>query len=320
MTGRSDDPTVHRSSVHAPVMPKRRRVSDAAFGGLGRSIRLAQAFRVEQTDPDFFYATQAADAVAQAARYLPLADRLVLDVGGGGGYFTQAFNAAGARAILIEPLAGRDPVESGVGNGLPRCAPTDHSRLSGGPATDGEVRARHAQAIRPGRLAPGCTIAGDGYELPVAAGVADLVFSSNVLEHVPDVAAIMSELVRVTRPGGLIYISFTTWYSPWGGHETAPWHYLGGERAARRYQRRTGRPPGNLFGQSLFARHAGPTLRDLRARRDVTIVDALPRYYPDWLRWLVMVPIIREFAAWNLLVILRRNPPGAEAVETPISR
>lgn len=267
-------------------------LQDAAFGGLGRSIRLMQAFRVEQTDPDFFYTAQAADTVAQAAKYSPLAGRLVLDVGGGGGYFTQAFNAAGARAVLIEPFAARAASgEDGHGS-----------------SADGDVRARHAEAVRPGRLAPGWTIAGDGYHLPIADGSAELVVSSNVLEHVPDTDRMVGELARVTRPGGLVYLSFTTWYSLWGGHETAPWHFLGGEWAARRYQRRTGRPPGNRFGESLFARHAGATLRHLRARPDVTVVDALPRYHPDWLRWLVKVPVVREFAVWNLLVILRRNP------------
>ena len=245
-----------------------------------RSIHLVRAFRLEQSDPDYFYSTQAADAVAQAARYVPVTGRLVVDVGGGGGYFTRAFNDAGARAVLVEPLAG-------------------HAQ---------QANSAHAQAIRPGRLAPGCTIAGDGYHLPLAGGVADLVFSSNVLEHVADSGAMVNELIRVARPGGLIYLSFTLWYSPWGGHETAPWHYLGGERAARRYERETGRPPGNRFGESLFARHAGAVLRDLRAEPDAEIVDALPRYYPDWMKWLVKVPVIREVTVWNLLVILRRNP------------
>ena len=48
----------------------------------------------------------------------------------------------------------------------------------------------------------------------------------------------IDEMVRVTRPGGTVFVSFTPWWSPWGGHETAPWHYLGGEYARRRY-----RPP-----------------------------------------------------------------------------
>ena len=74
---------------------------------------------------------------------------------------------------------------------------------------------------------------------------------------------------------------------PWGGHETAPWHYLGGRRAARHYEKRHGRPPSNLFGSSLFACHVGPTLRLARSHPDVDIVDAMPRYYPDWMRWII---------------------------------
>ena len=42
-------------------------------------------------------------------------------------------------------------------------------------------------------------------------------------------------MLRVTRPGGVAFISYTVWYGPWGGHETAPWHFLGGARARRRY-------------------------------------------------------------------------------------
>jgi arabinofuranan 3-O-arabinosyltransferase len=145
--------------------------------------------------------------------------------------------------------------------------------------------------------------------LPVPDGIADVTFSSNVLEHVPEPARFLDEMVRVTRPGGVIYVSFTAWYSPWGGHETAPWHYLGGERAARRYQRHHGRAPSNRFGSSLFACHVGPTLRLARRHPGVEVLDALPRYYPDWMRWIVEVPVVREVATWNLLLVLRRRSP-----------
>ncbi len=126
-------------------------------------------------------------------------------------------------------------------------------------AAEAARRERHRVAVQAGGLAPGRTIAGDGNRLPLPDGTVDVAFSSNVLEHIPDPARFLDEMVRVTRPGGIIYLSFTAWYSPWGGHETAPWHYLGGHRAARRYERRHGRPPGNRFGSSLFACHVGPT-------------------------------------------------------------
>ncbi len=266
-------------------------------GGLRRSVALFRAFRVEQTDPDHFYRIQAADAVDQLRRWAPVEGQLVVDVGGGAGYFTQAFVAAGARCILVEPGAAH------LG---------DHEVpvVAGAPAETAEERARrerHRLAVAPGRLAPGRTVAGDGNRLSLADGAVDVAFSSNVLEHVPDPARFLDEAVRVTRPGGIIYLSFTAWYSPWGGHETAPWHYLGGRRAARRYERRHGRPPGNRYGSSLFACHVGPTLRMARAHGGVEVVAALPRYYPDWMRWLVEVPAVRELATWNLLLVLRRR-------------
>ena len=252
-----------------------------------------RAFLVEQTDPDLFYRTQAADTLAQVARHLDVRGRRVVDVGGGGGYFTEAFRRAGARCVLVEPEAGD--------------AATDRA-TDPGSGRDLTNRDRHQLAVRPGRLAPGATVAGDGNRLPLPDAVADLAFSSNVLEHVPDAGRFVAELVRVTRPGGLIYLSYTAWLSPWGGHETSPWHFLGGRRAARRYQRRHGRPPGNLFGTSLFPQHVGPVLRLVRARSDVEVLEARPRYYPDWMSWVVRVPGVRELATWNLLLILRRRP------------
>lgn len=148
----------------------------------------------------------------------------------------------------------------------------------------------------------------DGYLLPLADGAADICFSSNVLEHVADPQTFLSEMVRVTRPGGLIYVAFTNWLSPWGGHETAPWHYLGAERARRRYLRRTGRPAKHTLGDNLFAVHIGRTLRQVRARDDVTIVTARSRYAPFLAEAIPRLPGVREVATWNLLLILRRLP------------
>jgi len=207
--------------------------------------------------------------------------------------------------VLVEPESHTaEPDAPGRSGGTP-----DPPSAIDDPAAAAEEarRQRHRQAVRPGRLAPGRTVAGDGNRLPFADGAMDIAFSSNVLEHVPSPPRFLDEMVRVTRPGGTVYLSFTAWYSPWGGHETAPWHYLGGRRAARRYERRTGRPAGNQFGSSLFACHVGPTLRLAYAHPEVDVVDALPRYYPDWMRWVVKVPAVREVATWNLLLILRRR-------------
>jgi len=233
-----------------------------------RSVRLFRLFLREQSDPDGFYAALAQDAASQVCEYATVRGSTVLDVGGGAGYFTAEFRARGANCYLFELDAG-------------------------------EMMSR-------GETPPGAVLA-DGYWLPVRDGGADICVSSNVLEHVRDPNGLIEEMIRATKPGGLIYLSFTNWYSPWGGHEMSPWHYLGAGPAERRYQRKHDRLPKNRVGTSLFPLHIGEVLRMTRGRTDVTVLSARPRYYPGWLRPLVLVPGLREIATWNLLLILRRT-------------
>jgi len=252
-------------SLLAPI--RRIRADQATNSGLLRSVRLFRLFLAEQTEPDTFYAALAEDAVRQVAEHAELDGRMVVDVGGGGGWFTAAFRAHGAHCYLFEP---------------------DLAELYLRTAT------------------PAGAVVADGYWLPVRDGDADVTFSSNVLEHVPDPVGLIEEMIRVTRPGGLVYVAYCNWYSPWGGHEMSPWHYLGPRYAERRYVRRYRRQPKHEVGVNLYRVHIGPVLRALRARSDIEIVAARPRYYPRWCRFLVRVPGLREIVTWNLMLILRR--------------
>jgi SAM-dependent methyltransferase len=235
---------------------------------LSRSVALFRAFLREQADPDFFYGVLAADSVRQLQEHVPLGGVTVLDVGGGPGYFADAFRGAGATYVGLEPDAG-------------------------------EMAAR-------GEASPG-TVRASGEALPVRTASVDVCYSSNVLEHVRSPWTMTAEMVRVTRPGGTVFLSFTPWWSPWGGHETAPWHYLGGHRARRRYARRTGQEPKNRFGESLFRVSVGGALRWAHSCSDVDVVATFPRYHPWWARWVVAVPVLREIVSWNLVVVMRRR-------------
>jgi SAM-dependent methyltransferase len=230
-------------------------------------VHLFRLFLKEQTDPESFYTGLAEDTVGQLADYCDLRGGTVVDVGGGPGHFTAALRERGARCFLFEP---------------------DRSEM-----------------LSRGTAPPGAVIA-DGYWLPVRDGTADVVFSSNVLEHVGDWRAMLAEMVRVTRPGGIVFVAFTNWLSPWGGHETSPWHYLGGSRAARRYQRKHGKPPKNRYGRSLYPVSVAAALGWARSADGAVLVDAVPRYLPGWTRPVLRVPVLREFLTWNLLLVLRR--------------
>jgi SAM-dependent methyltransferase len=153
--------------------------------------------------------------------------------------------------------------------------------------------------------------AADGTLLPIRSGAVDVCFSSNVLEHVPEPEAFAGEMLRVTRPGGIVFLSYTNWLSPNGGHETGPIHLLiGGRRAAERYARRTGRRPLNDFGSNLFAYSAARMIawaHKQAAAGEAEVVAKLPRYHPWWARWVIAVPGLREVASWNVLLVLRRS-------------
>ncbi|MCW2747744.1 MAG: SAM-dependent methyltransferase [Nocardioidaceae bacterium] len=235
---------------------------------LARSWRLLKAFRVEQTDPDFFYGALAADSVAQIQHYQSLAGMRVLDVGGGPGYFATAFREAGATYHALDADLGE---LSGLG--------------------DPEAG----------------TVLGSGMALPFRDGSFDVTYSSNVLEHVPQPWTMADEMVRVTRPGGLIYLSYTLWFGPWGGHETAPWHFLGGRRAAKRYECKHGHRPKNVFGESLFAVTAASGIAWARQCEEAVVVVLLPRYLPRWAWWVLKVPGLREVVTWNLALVLRKR-------------
>jgi SAM-dependent methyltransferase len=235
---------------------------------LGRSVRLFRSFLTEQSDPDGFYSLIADDAVSLVEQHVRVKDKLVADFGGGPGYYSEAFRRRGARAVLVD-------------------ADIDEIRLHGR-RTEGSV-------------------VGLAERSPLPDDSVDIAFSSNLMEHVEDFGHVADEIVRVVRPGGIAVLSYTIWLGPWGGHETSPWHYLGGHRAARRYERIHGHGPKNLFGQSMFSASTGVGLRWLRSRPDLEILALRPRYLPPWSRWLLRVPLLRELLTWNLWLVARKR-------------
>lgn len=234
---------------------------------VARSVALLRSFRVEQSDPDRFYRALAEDSARQVGVYADLADSVLLDVGGGPGFFADAFTRAGAIYVPLDVDAGE-------------------MRLHG---------------REPGPR----TVLGSGLALPFRSASIDICYSSNVLEHVPEPWTMADEMVRVTKPGGTVFLSYTLWYGPWGGHETSPWHYLGGARAADRYARRTGQRPKNDFGVSMFPVTAGDGIRWASELPGAELVAAVPRYLPRWAVPVLKVPGLREVLSWNLLLVLR---------------
>lgn len=245
--------------------------SETFMASLRRSAILFKKFRTQYEDPDDFYTHLAQDTVQLVERYQPVRGQRVVDIGGGPGYFAKAFLGSGAKSCFVEPFWD---------------ALSDSGKTSG------------------------LGIIGDGMDLPFSEGTFDVSHSSNVIEHVIRPRQFLNEMVRVVRPGGLIFLAFTNWFSPFGGHETSPWHYFGGNWAATRYERRLGYAPKNRYGSSLYRLDIGRVLSWARDMKGVEFIDAFPRYYPHWTKGIVRVPGVREIATWNLALVLRRREHG----------
>lgn len=228
-------------------------------------MRLLREFRHESVDPERFYTALAVDSVQMLRTYTPLDGAVLLDVGGGPGYFRDEFLDAGAEYFSVDVDAH-------------------------------DVTGAHAHRV-----------IGSGMQLPFRGGAFDVVWSSNVLEHVSDPWLMAEEMLRVVRPGGVVFVSYTVWYGPWGGHETAPWHFLGGMRARRRYARKHGREPKNRYGESLFGVTVADGVRWSRRQVGGEVLDITARYNPGWSRFLLRIPFLREVTTWNLVIVLRRH-------------
>ena len=235
------------------------------------SVRLLSAFKYERREPDRFYRQLADNTVSLVGQFFPLRGARVIDVGGGPGDLAEAFRNAGSQAITVD---------------------VDWEEMH----------------CRPRRL-EGAILA-DGRRLPLPDCSMDLGCISNVLEHVAEPMELVEDMVRIVRPGGIVFVNFTIWLSPFGGHETAPWHLFGAERAEARYAAKHGSPPKNRMGSTLFRVGVGEFLHAVRQIDGVHVVDAFPRYFPRWTRPIVRVPGIREVATLNLAVVLGRDQPA----------
>lgn len=107
-------------------------------------------------------------------------------------------------ALLAPHMVGSGPaLEIGVGTGLVALAVQEQGRSVIG-VDISRAMIRRAQS----RLGPDTRVAlADAMALPIADGALECVFGAHVLHLVSDVAAVMTEVARVLRPGGRFVVA-----------------------------------------------------------------------------------------------------------------
>ncbi len=71
----------------------------------------------------------------------------------------------------------------------------------------------------------------------------DLIYSTNVLEHVQDPEKVLSESIRVLKPGGYLQFVVPNYFSFWEGHYGILWPCITNKFLGKIYARLTGQNP-----------------------------------------------------------------------------
>lgn len=133
-----------------------------------------------------------------------------------------------AYAALIADFASHAPgpdvrvLDLGPGDGwpsLPLAQALPRSTVLGVDPSPRRVAVCRANAARLG-VANASFVAGDGAAMPVADGAMDMVVASHSLEECAEPEAVMRELARTLRPGGVLRMRSQVWALPWPDMET----------------------------------------------------------------------------------------------------
>ncbi len=111
---------------------------------------------------------------------------------------------------------------------------------------------------------------GRGEAMPFADASFDVVYSTNVLEHVDDPIAVLNESLRVLRPGGVLQMVVPNYGSWWEGHYGVFWLPHLTPALARIYVRLLGRDPSYLRGLRFIS--LGTLRRWARTKADTAVV------------------------------------------------
>jgi len=137
-------------------------------------------------------------------------------------------------------------------------------------------------------------------------GKYDVVICSNVYEHLSKPDRFIENVGKILNPGGKLFLSWTNWLSIWGGHEFSPFHYLGSQRGHLIYDKIAKNPRKHTPYQNLFPTYIGATFKKIRATPGLKVLKMAPRYYPEF-AFILRIPVLREFLAWNCALLITRE-------------
>ncbi|MCM8813188.1 MAG: class I SAM-dependent methyltransferase [Candidatus Omnitrophica bacterium] len=221
-------------------------------------------------------------------------------------YFDDALSPARAEEqfqVLRRKVSGIAPatklleIGSGFGTFLLNARRTHGVSVTGIEA-DGAAYALCRELLYLCGEAEAAVIQGVGEQLPFPDDTFDIVYSSNVLEHVQNPEGCFREALRVLKPGGSLCFVVPNYGSWWDGHYGIVWIPHLPKPLARLYVRLLGRDP--RYVDSLQLITLGQILAMSRRQRDVFELQDL-----GWDIWEYRLRTL-DFSGWATLEHLKR--------------
>ena len=153
------------------------------------------------------------------------------------------------------------------------------------------------------------TVEGFADKIPFKNNEFDIVICRSVIEHIlPEKQQLsLDEMYRVTKPGGICYVTVPPWFNPLAGHGLKPFHYLPFRYAKLLAQKAYGK---NIEEKSWRERR----LFKITFNKMSKLVDGAgfkvkaTRDTHFRLHFLTRIPIIREIAVPSVAFILSKAP------------
>lgn len=214
---------------------------------------------IQRLIDDRFYWPKFADHLRQIERYGGTADgKIILEIGCGVG----AFLLFAAKNRAIKKAWGIEKPDASCAYGRSHEA----ARLM--------MQANHIANVE--------IVKGIGESLPYSDASADIVFSSNVLEHVEDPKRVMDEAWRVLAPGGVMQMVVPNYGSWWEGHYGILWLPFLNKFFGKRYLRLLGCDPSALADLQLI--RPGFFIRWERSKTDLRRITMGQEIFAERLR------------------------------------
>jgi SAM-dependent methyltransferase len=146
----------------------------------------------------------------------------------------------------------------------------------------------------------------DALKLPFGDNSFDFCFCSSLIEHIGDQRGLLEEIHRILKPDSLCYLSFPPFYSPVGGHQFKPFHYLP-EKLCLAICKKIRRIDCNSYSKSFGSWGLYPTtmrnIKKLAKGVDFKIDRITTRISP--LNF-TKIPFFGEILTWHVEFILRK--------------